>query len=150
MRKAYFVITILLLVAVVVQFYFAALGVFGPRDPEDLFVFHRTNAQIVIPGLILLGIIFAALSRAGARTVLLSALPIALIALQYVLFILSGVLTGDTPENPTVGGAIILGLHALVGLSVLGNVLELVRRARARAFASDAGTPVDDKPAAPA
>ena len=71
MRKAYFVITVLLLISVVIQFYFAALGVFGPQGEDDnLYLFHRINGSAVLPALSLLAVLFAALSRAGARTVL--------------------------------------------------------------------------------
>jgi hypothetical protein len=85
-RKAYFVITVLLLIAVVAQFYFAALGVFGPEGEDDeLFIFHRIFGSMVLPALSVLAVVFAALSRAGARTVLLAALPIVLIGVQYLL-----------------------------------------------------------------
>ncbi len=132
--KAYFVITIpLLLISVVVQFYFAALGIFGPEDP-DLFVFHSINGQFVLPALALLAVIFAALAKAGARTVLLTALPILLVAVQILLFIIAGAIFGGGEENPTVGGAIILGLHAINALAILGVIITLVRRAHARAF----------------
>ena len=51
MRKAYFVITVLLLISVVIQFYFAALGVFGPQGEDDnLYLFHRINGSVVLPG----------------------------------------------------------------------------------------------------
>ena len=138
MRKAYFVTTVLLLISVVIQFYFAALGVFGPQgEEENLYGFHSVNGQMVLPALSLIAVLFAALSRAGARTVLLTALPILLVAVQILLFILSGALTGSTEESPNVAGAIILGLHAVNGLAILGACIELVRRSRARAFGSD-------------
>jgi len=134
-RKAYFVITVLLLISVVAQFYFAALGVFGPQGEDDnLFLFHRINGSAVLPTLSLLAVIFAALSRAGARTVWLSALPILLIAVQYLLFILGGIIGGGSETEPTVGSAVILGLHALNGLAIMGTILTLMARARARAF----------------
>jgi hypothetical protein len=137
-RKAYFVITVLLLIAVVVQFYFAALGVFGPQGEDDnLYLFHRINGSAVLPILSVLGVLFAALSRAGARTVWLSALPILLIAVQYLLFILGGVIGGGDEQNPTVGSAVILGLHAVNGLAIMGTIITLATRARARAFGKD-------------
>jgi hypothetical protein len=134
-RKAYFVITVLLLIAVVLQFYFAALGVFGPQGEDDnLYTFHRINGSAVLPLLTVLAVVFAALSRAGARTVWLSALPILLIAVQYLLFILGGIIGGGDESNPTVGSAVILGLHAVNGLAVMGTILTLMARARRRAF----------------
>jgi hypothetical protein len=146
-RKAYFVITVLLLISVVLQFYFAALGVFGPQGEDDnLFVFHRVNGSMVLPLLSILAVVFAALAKAGARTVWLTALPILLIAVQYLLFIIGGLVGGGDEDNPTVGTAVILGLHALNGLAVMGTILTLMARARARAFPK--APAVDGAPAA--
>ena len=139
MRKAYFVITVLLLISVVLQFYFAALGVFGPQsEADELYIFHRIEGSVALPLLSLLAVLFAALSRAGARTVLLSALPILLIAVQYLLFVIGG-LAGWDDDNRTVGGAVILGLHAVNGLAIMGIVITLMARARARAFGKGDG-----------
>ncbi|HEX7835221.1 MAG TPA: DUF6220 domain-containing protein [Pseudolysinimonas sp.] len=138
MRKAYFVITILLLIAVVAQFYFAALGVFGPEGEDDeLFIFHRIFGSMVLPALSVLAVVFAALSRAGARTVLLAALPIVLIGVQYLLFVLGGVIGRWEDEHHTVGGAVILGLHAVNALAIMGAIIRLVVGARAQAFGKD-------------
>ncbi len=140
MRKAYFVITVLLLIAVVFQFYFAALGVFGPQGEDDnLYLFHRINGSAVLPALSLLAVLFAALSRAGARTVWLSALPILLIAVQYLLFIVGGLVGGGDEDTPTVGSAVILGLHAVNALAIMGTIITLMTRARARAFGPEQG-----------
>lgn len=138
MRKAFFVITVLLLISVVIQFYFAALGIFGPQGEDDnLYVFHSVNGQFVLPALSLLAVLFAALSRAGARTVWLSALPILLVVVQILLFIIAGAIGGGTEDNPTVASAVILGLHAINGLAIMGTIINLMARARARAFGKD-------------
>ena len=135
MRKAYFFVTVLLLISVVFQFYFAALGVFGPQGEDDnLYVFHSVNGQFVLPVLSLLAVVFAALARAGARTVWLSALPILLVIVQILLFIVAGAIGGGTEDNPTVGSAVILGLHAVNAIAILGTIITLMTRARARAF----------------
>ncbi len=139
MRKAYFFTTVLLLISVIVQFYFAAMGIFGPEEPS-LFVFHSINGQVVLPALSLLAVLFAALSKAGVRTVLLTALPILLVAVQILLFILAGALTGTSIEAPNVPGAIILGLHAINGLAILFVIVTVMRRARARAYGTDVDT----------
>jgi len=137
-RKAFFVITVLLLISVVIQFYFAALGIFGPQGEDDnLYVFHSVNGQFVLPALSLLAVLFAALSRAGARTVWLSALPILLVVVQILLFIIAGAIGGGTEDNPTVASAVILGLHAINGLAIMGTIINLMARARARAFGKD-------------
>ena len=139
MRKAYFFTTVLLFISTIIQFYFAAMGIFGPAD-HSLFVFHSINGQIVLPVLALLAVLFGALSKAGVRTVLLTALPILLVVVQILLFILAGALTGTTPEAPNVAGAIILGLHAVNGLAILFVILVVMRRARARAYGKDVDT----------
>jgi hypothetical protein len=137
-RKVYFFVTVLLLISVVFQFYFAALGVFGPQGEDDnLYVFHSVNGQFVLPVLSLLAVLFAALSRAGARTVWLSALPILLVAVQILLFILAGAIGGGTEDTPTVASAIVLGLHAVNAIAILGTIITLMTRARARAFPKD-------------
>ena len=144
MRKAYFVITVLLLIAVVFQFYFAALGVFGPQGEDDnLFVFHRVNGSMVVPLLLVLAVVFAALAKAGARTVWLTALPILLIVVQYLIFIVGGLVGGGDEDNPTVGSAVILGLHAVNAIAILGTIITLMTRARRRAFgpAESTGAP---------
>ena len=91
----------------------------------------------MLPALALLAVLFAALSRAGARTVWLTALPILLIAVQILLFILGGAIGGGDEDNPTVGSAVILGLHAVNGLAIMGTIITLMTRARARAFGKD-------------
>jgi hypothetical protein len=142
-RKAYFVITVLLLISVVVQFYFAAMGVFGPQGEEDnLYAFHRVNGSMVLPALLIIAVIFAALAKAGARTVWLQALPILLIVVQYLIFIVGGLIGGGSEDNPTVGSAVVLGLHAVNGLAILGTAITLMARARRRANGSDDPAPV--------
>ncbi len=145
MRKAFFFTTVLLFISAIIQFYFAAMGFFGPED-HSLFVFHSINGQVVLPALVLLAILFGALSKAGARTVLLTALPILLVVVQILLFILAEALTGTSPEAPNVAGAVILGLHAVNGLAILFVIFVVMRRARARAY----GTDVDSTSAAAA
>ena len=57
--------------------------------------------------------------------------------MQYLLFILGGLIGGGDEDNPTVGSAVILGLHAINGLAIMGTIITLIRRARARAFGKD-------------
>ncbi len=128
MRKVYVTLTVLLLVAVVVQFYFAAFGVFTAPATDDAFVLHQTNGRIAIPLLTILATVAAALARAGSRTVWLTLLPLGLIVVQILLFLLAGA-TGSSPERTTTAGRVILGLHAVNGLAVLWVCVVLVRRA---------------------
>ena len=129
MRKLYLVLCILLLIALVVQFYLAGIGVFS--NPEDeLFAIHGTNGRIVLPILGLLVIVGAILAKAGGRTIGLSVVPFALILFQTVWFILSGMLTGATPENINTAGTIMVSFHVLIGLSAFVVTYMLIQRAR--------------------
>ncbi|MFF2621901.1 DUF6220 domain-containing protein [Oerskovia jenensis] len=132
MRKTFLVISVLVVVAVVMQFYFAAVGVFS--DPDDeLFAIHGTSGRIVLPLLMILSIVFAALAKAGRRTVWLAVLGFGLLLFQTILFILTGVLTGSEPPpgEVTTAGTIMLGFHALNGLAILGVTGTVASRARA-------------------
>jgi hypothetical protein len=51
-----------------------------------------------------------------------------------LLFILGGIIGGGEESNPTVGSAVILGLHSDKGLGVIGTILKLMASARRRAF----------------
>jgi hypothetical protein len=129
-RKVFLVVAILLMVDIALQFYFAAVGVFGPGSTNDeQFVLHATNGRIILPLLCLLVIAAAALARAGGRTIGLSVVPLVLVLFQTVLFIL-GSLTGTTEEEPTFAGSIVLGFHALIGMAAFGTASILAQRAR--------------------
>ncbi|HEY5878857.1 MAG TPA: DUF6220 domain-containing protein [Nakamurella sp.] len=128
MRRVFQVLTVLLLAAVVVQFYFAAFGVFTAPANDSQFVLHQMNGRMVLPLLCLLVIAAAALARAPGRLIGFSAIPLGLLVMQIVLFLVAA-LTGSSPEQTNVAGQIILGLHAVNGLAILGVTILLVRRA---------------------
>lgn len=128
MRRVFQIVSVLLLVDVVVQFYFAAFGVFTAPANDSQFVLHQMNGRFVLPLLCLLVIVAAAAARAPGRLIGFSAIPLGLYVMQIVLFILSG-LTGSSPEKTNVAGQVILGLHAVNGLALLGVAILLVHRA---------------------
>lgn len=128
MRRVFVVVAIMLLVAEVAQFYFAAFGVFQSPAPADAFGLHQLNGRMVLPLLCLLVIVAAALAKAPGRLIGFSAIPFGLLLLQIVLFLVAG-LTGTTPERTNLAGTAILGLHAVNGLCILGVTILLVRRA---------------------
>lgn len=144
MRRVFVVVAGLLLVAVVVQFYFAAFGVFQAPATDDQFLLHQMNGRIVLPLLCLLVILAAAVARAPGRLIGFSAIPFGLLLLQIVLFLLAG-LTGSTEVKTNLAGTIILGLHAVNGLAILGVTLLLVRRASR--FAAAGARPAAEAPA---
>ncbi|WP_229242643.1 DUF6220 domain-containing protein [Cellulosimicrobium marinum] len=150
MRKVYVALTVLLLAAVVTQFYLAAYGVFTVPDTDDAFVLHQSNGRMVIPLLTVLATFAAAVARAGARTVWLTLLPLGLLVVQVLLFVLAGA-TGSSPERTTVAGRALLGLHAVNGLAILWTCVVLVRRALRLARTGSAVAPVPEpRPLTPA
>jgi hypothetical protein len=136
MRWSFFILSGLVVLAVVTQFYFAAVGVFSMPE-DELFTIHGTNGRIVLPVLIILWIISAALARAGRGTIGLTFLVLGLLAFQTVLFIITGLLTGSTPPpDPqiTLPGTLMLGFHAINGLAILWVSIVVLRRSKALAF----------------
>ena len=135
MRKVYAVLTGLLMISVLAQFYFAAFGVFTAPATDSQFALHQTNGRLVLPLLCLLCIAAAALARAPGRLIGITAIPLALLILQMALFVIAG-LTGSTELRTNVVGQAILGLHAVIGLCFLA--VSIVLFLRARRFAGSA------------
>ena len=134
MRKVHFVLSALLLAAVVLQFYLAGVGVFSMPE-DELFDLHTANGRFVLPVLLLLNIAAAALAR--GRTLRYALGLVGLLALQTVIFVIAIVTTGSNPFEDTVittAGTVILSFHALNGLVILGVTVLLVRKAYALAF----------------
>jgi hypothetical protein len=129
MRKVYVTLTGLLVVSVVVQFYFAAFGVFTSPENDSQFILHTTNGRFILPLLCLLSIGAAALAKAPGRLIGFTAIPFGLLVMQTVLFLIAGLL-GSSPEKTNLVGQIILGLHAVNGLAILGVSIMLFVRAR--------------------
>jgi hypothetical protein len=134
MRKVHFVLSVLLLAAVVLQFYLAGVGVFSMPE-DELFDLHTTNGRITLPVLLLLNLVAAALAR--GRTLRYALGLVGLLALQTVIFVIAILTTGSNPFEDTVittAGTIILSLHVLNGLAILGVTVLLVRKAYALAY----------------
>jgi hypothetical protein len=148
MRRVFQVTTVLLLVDVVVQFYFAAFGAFTEPANDSQFILHQMNGRVVLPALCLLVIAAAALARAPGRLIGFSAIPLGLMVVQIVLFVIAG-LTGTTDDKSNLAGQLILGLHAVNGLAILGVTILLVRRASrfaTRATAAGSATSAAEPP----
>lgn len=129
MRRFHLVVATGVVVAVVTQFYFAAVGVFTAPQHDEAYWLHTLNGRVVLPALIILSGLTAALARLPGRQVGLAFLPLGLLTLQVVLFIVAGAL-GSSPERTTTAGQFLLGLHAVNGLAILAVSLRVVARAR--------------------
>jgi len=154
-RRVYTALTGLLLLAVLVQFYFAAVGAFTKPQTDKSFVLHSVTGMLVIPLLSLLATIVAALARAPGRLIGLSILPLGLVVVQVLIIVLGDAVSGSA-DTTTPAGVAVLGLHAINGLAIMGVAGVLFRRARTLAAtpreATVAGAPAAaaTQPAAPA
>ena len=150
MRKVHFVLSALVLAAVVLQFYLAGVGVCSMPE-DELFGLHTANGRFVIPVLLLLNIAAAALAR--GRTLRYALGLVGLLALQTVIFVIAIVTTGSNPFEDvaiTTAGTVILSFHALNGLVILGVTGQLVRKAYALAFPSRAAAETGAREQVPA
>jgi hypothetical protein len=129
MRKAFFVVTIMLVVAFVLQFVFAAVGAFTKPASDGAYTLHGINGMAVIPVLSLVTLLFAALAKAPGRLIGLSILPLGLVIVQALLAALANGFTdasgASTPVGLTIGG-----LHALNGIIAVHVAVSVHRGAR--------------------
>ena len=129
MRRVYAVLAGLLMLAVVAQFYFAAVGAFDRPQDDKSFTLHSMTGMAIIPVLALLATVAAAVSRAPGRTIGMTLLPVGLVVVQ-VLIVSMGKAFNDSGDNTTPVGLAILGLHAINGLAIMAVAGIILRRAR--------------------
>ncbi|WP_182885146.1 DUF6220 domain-containing protein [Microbispora sp. H10885] len=145
MRKVFFGLAVVQLVAVLAQFYLATFGAFetphpAPGDPDAAIGYHAMNGTMVIPLVSLVAAIAALAARAGGRTAGLAILPFVLVAVQlFVIFPLAEI-AGATETATTTASLFVMGFHALDGVAILAAAVVLVRRAHALTK-SDAAIP---------
>ncbi|MDJ1370501.1 DUF6220 domain-containing protein [Gulosibacter molinativorax] len=138
MRKVFFVLSILVLIGVGLQYYMAGVGFFS--EGQQGFALHGTVGRIVLPVLFILLIIAAAVSRAGKSTIWLTVLMLVLLIMQTLIFILTGAIFG-VDENSTsapVAAYFTVGLHALNPMFILWVGTVVMLRARKLAFGAPA------------
>lgn len=148
MRKVFSIVSILAVAAVVLQFYFAGLGVFSVPE-EGLFAVHGTAGRIALPVLFLLSLITAAIARAGKRTIWMTVIAILLLALQTIIFIVTGLLFNVGPESGEIplAATLTVSLHALNGVAILALTTMIARRAWVAAWRTNWVSAVDAEPA---
>jgi cytochrome b561 len=127
-RRIYAVLAGLMLLAVLAQFYFAAVGAFDKPHEDSSFALHSMTGMIIIV-LSLLTTIAAAVSRAPGRLIGLTSLPLGLTVVQMLIIALGSVLD-DSAGNTTPGSLAILGLHAINGLAIMAVSGMVFRQAR--------------------
>ncbi|WP_213450340.1 DUF6220 domain-containing protein [Rhizomonospora bruguierae] len=147
MRKVYLGLCALLTIAMMAQMYFAAVGAFARPQRDDSYALHDVNGRMILPALILLAIVAAAVARAPGRQIGLTAAPLGLIVVQALIVLVGRAVGGDDDTTPV--GLAILGLHAVNGMATMGVSGLVLRRARAFAAAPARPAPAPAPASAP-
>jgi Family of unknown function (DUF6220) len=137
MRKAFVIVSALLLASFVLQFVFAAVGAFTKPAGDGAYTLHNVNGMAVIPALTLLTTLFAALAKAPGRLIGLAILPLGLVVVQALIAVLANAFT-DAAGASTPLGLTIAGLHALNGIVAVHVVVSVHRAARKLASPAEA------------
>ncbi|MCW6009176.1 hypothetical protein K1W54_32225 [Micromonospora sp. CPCC 205371] len=138
---AYVVLTRLVGVAILVQFYFAATGAFDRPQEDGSFRLHSINGMVVIPVLVLLATGAAALVKAPGKLIGLTVLPLGLVIVQVLIIAVGNAISGGAEDDTSPAGLAILGLHAVNGLAMMAAAGTAARRARELAVAARTPTP---------
>lgn len=127
MRKVFFVLASLLMLAVVLQFVLAGSGAFDTAAKDEAFQPHRLLGYGILLGAVLLTVI-GAIARVPGRLIGTAGLVAGLALLQPVIRVIAGALGAG--DSSTLAGELVFGLHALNGLIIFGMVESLLRPAR--------------------
>jgi hypothetical protein len=127
MRRVFAGLAILLMLAVVVQFYFAASGAFSTGPHDEAFQPHRTMGYVVFILAVLLTVA-AALARVPRRLIGLSGLVAGLVVLQVLIALLADAVGGNG-DVTTTAGQLVFGLHAVNGLVIAAVAGRIARQA---------------------
>lgn len=129
MRKVFLGLAMLLMAAVLVQFFLAASGAFATAPKESAFAPHRVLGYSILAFAVVLTIV-AAVARMPGRIIGMSGLVAGLVVVQSLIATLAEAFS-DSEDKSTVAGQIVFGLHAINGLIILGAAERIIRRARA-------------------
>jgi Family of unknown function (DUF6220) len=127
MRKAFAGLATLLVLVVIAQFFFAAVGAFSTAPREESYGPHHALGYVIFVLPVVMTIV-AALARMPGRLIWMPALVAGLTAVQVLIAELAKAF-GDTGGSTT-AGPLISGLHAVNGLAILATAGMIVRQAR--------------------
>jgi hypothetical protein len=133
MRRVFVVLSGLLFLAILLQFYFAAVGAFDRPQDDDSFALHSITGMIAIPLLSILTGVAAALARAPGRLIGMSFAPLGLVVVQVLIIVVGNVISGGSDEDTGAAGLVVFGLHAVNALFLMGAAAAVLRQARALA-----------------
>ena len=129
MRKVFAGLAMLLMLAVVAQFFLAANGAFNTAPNDESFQPHRVLGL----GIVLLAVVMtlvAALARMPGRLIGLTGLVAGLGIVQSLIRAIADAF-GDKGDTTTTTGQLIFGLHGINALVIMAAVATIVRQARA-------------------
>ncbi|HKA69730.1 MAG TPA: DUF6220 domain-containing protein [Actinomycetes bacterium] len=129
MRRVFAGLAVLLVLAVVAQFFLAASGAFDTAPNDESFQPHRMLAYLMFLFAVLLTIV-AALARMPGRLIGMTALVAGLIIVQMVIAMLARAFN-DSGDTSTTAGQLVFGLHAINALAILAGSATVARQARA-------------------
>lgn len=128
MRKVLTGVAVLLVLAVVTQFYLAAVGAFDTAPKDESFSLHRSLGYLILL-LAVLATLVAALARVPGSLVARAGLVAGLVLVQSLIRVLADAL-GDGGDATTTAGRFVFGLHAVNGLAIMAGAGALARGAR--------------------
>ncbi|SDI19737.1 DUF6220 domain-containing protein [Nonomuraea jiangxiensis] len=114
----------LLLGAVVVQFYLAAVGAFDPAPTEEAFQPHRVLGYSILALAVVVTLV-AAVARMPGRLIGTAGLLVGLVLVQALIRQVAASF-GDASAV----GPFVFGLHAVNGLLIMGVIEMIMRQAR--------------------
>ncbi|MPZ61284.1 MAG: hypothetical protein GEU93_08305 [Propionibacteriales bacterium] len=128
MRKTFAVLAILLMLAVVTQFFLAASGAFDTAPKDESFQAHRALGYGILLFAVVLTLI-AAVARMPGRLIGMTGLVAGLTLVQGVIRAIASAF-GETGDSTTTAGQLVFGLHAINGLIIMAVAGMIVRQAR--------------------
>jgi hypothetical protein len=138
LRKVFAGLAVLLMLALVAQFYLAASGAFDTAPNEESFRPHRALGYVIFLLPVLMAIV-AAVARMPGRLIGMAGLVAGLVIVQVVIAQVAEAF-GDTDASTT-AGQIVFGLHAVNGLIILGVAGRILRQARELSRSAVTGRP---------
>lgn len=144
MRRAFTGFATVLVLAVVAQFFLAAVGAFSSAPTDESFAMHRALGYGILL-LAVLATILGAVARLPGRLIGLTGLVAGLTIVQGLISAIANAV-GGPGDATTTAGQLIFGLHAVNALAIMGLTGNIVRQARALSTRASAATPAQTAP----
>ncbi len=148
MRKVFAGLAVVLVLAVVIQFFFAASGAFDTAPNDEAFQPHRIMGYLILLLAVLMAIV-GALARMPGRFIGMTGLVAGLVVVQVVIAVLAKAFN-DTGDTSTTAGRLVFGLHAVNGLAIFHGAESIARQSRALSRSATTGVPSRSRVPGPA